>query len=222
MSERFISQEDIQALLDSKMCMKYKICLIIGSCDGLRIGEILKLQLEDLEFDRNLYRLKRQKNGLLMKTRYMSDYVKGILKAYIMKYKDNIKARHNYIIYSNGKYGYITPVTVGRQLQLWEEKLNIRKVYKISKSGHRLALNSFHATRVKSVNDLIKRMIDRYGVIDPIQVMAHGGWTNLQSIQPYLRVNEEVIRAMGRRREEMTARLFLVCSLCSSVLFNWL
>ncbi|MFW9879656.1 MAG: site-specific integrase, partial [Candidatus Thorarchaeota archaeon] len=179
MTIKDITKEEVNLLLTSNLSYKYKLAIYIGCIDGLRISEICSLKLEDLDFVNNLYTLKNQKNKLKFKNRYMSNKVKKQIILYIFMNFINIINHKNYLIYSNGLKHKLNSSKFGWTLQRWRKKLNIDRIYKISKNGKKLARNTIHATRVKSTTDFIKKSYEKNGFVDPISIQIHGGWLAL-------------------------------------------
>jgi len=203
MTQKRITNQDLEILFKSKIKDKYKLALKIEVKDGLRIGEILNLQLEDLEFERNLYRLKKQKNGLLNASRYMSEYCKLEIKTYIREHKNIIQESNNYLIHSNWRKR-MNNTSFCNMMQLWRIKLGINRIYMVDKSGRHLAENTSHACRSKSTIDYAKAMLKKTGYISRDNLKMHGGWQSDAMINIYLNIDDEMIKLHGDFKENIS------------------
>jgi len=81
-----LSQEEVTLILSSVPNIKHKAILMLIYSAGLRVGEVVKLKVEDIDSDRKLIHIKGAKGR---KDRYtiLSDVALAVLKQYMERYK---------------------------------------------------------------------------------------------------------------------------------------
>jgi site-specific recombinase XerD len=80
-----LSQEEVTLILSSVSNIKHKAILMLVYSAGLRVGELVKLKVEDIDSDRKLIHVK---GGKGRKDRYtiLSDIALAVIKDYIREY----------------------------------------------------------------------------------------------------------------------------------------
>ena len=83
---KVLSEEEIMSILGVIRNMKHFVILAILYSSGLRVGELLNLRIEDLDFDRMQIHIRKGKGK---KDRYvgMSRHLAPVIRNYIMKYR---------------------------------------------------------------------------------------------------------------------------------------
>jgi len=90
-----LSQEEIEQILRTIKNQKHRAIMILVYSAGLRVSEIVKLRVEDINSNRNLIHIKGAKGK---KDRYsiLSAVALGELKKYWKQYKPNHTLRHSF------------------------------------------------------------------------------------------------------------------------------
>jgi site-specific recombinase XerD len=101
-----LSQEEVSKILSSISNIKHKAILMLIYSSGLRVGEIVKLRVVDIDFERKLIHIKDAKGR---KNRYtiLSDKAAEILREYLREYKPV-----NWLFHGMNPGKYITLRTV--------------------------------------------------------------------------------------------------------------
>jgi site-specific recombinase XerD len=81
-----LSEQEVGAILRSISNLKHKCLLLVLYSAGLRIGELLKLELKDLDFDRKQIHLKSAK-GKKDRITLLSDKTEAHLRQYLSLYQ---------------------------------------------------------------------------------------------------------------------------------------
>lgn len=81
-----LSRESVENMLNTVGNLKHKTLLILMYSGGLRVGEIVRIRPEDIDFDRKMVHIKRAKGR---KDRYtlLSDLSIALLRSYISEYQ---------------------------------------------------------------------------------------------------------------------------------------
>ncbi|NKB71379.1 MAG: tyrosine-type recombinase/integrase [Candidatus Latescibacteria bacterium] len=81
-----LSREAVERMLDKVGNLKHRTLLIVMYSGGLRVGEIVRLRLEDIDFDRKMIHVRRGKGR---KDRYtlLSELSVALVRSYIREYQ---------------------------------------------------------------------------------------------------------------------------------------
>ena len=94
---------DIKTLLEAKKNFKYLLLFVLGVNTGLRISDILQLQIGDLwdEHDKpkEEFVLREQKTGKVNKN-YINSKIKEAMALYSQAYPHIVQKRENYLFFS--------------------------------------------------------------------------------------------------------------------------
>lgn len=206
-SRKNITESDLNILLDSDLPDKYKLALKIMYLDGLRPCEVLRLKLDDLEFERNLYRLRKQKNGTVNGAAYMCDDNKKDILEYLEEHGDYIRKKKNgFLIYSFRNHGHrIRTISFSIIIRRYTEKLGIRRVIFTAKDGRKFAENTPHACRVRSTINLAKHLEKRFGQPNIEVLRRHGRWKTYDMPRYYANMlQDDFIENLSQYREAVS------------------
>ena len=198
-----LTDTDLSAWYNADIHDKYKLALLIASKDGLRCKEIVNLQIRDLEFEKNLYRLKWQKNGIINGSAYMCVTCKLAIKNYIKKHKYWIKRKGNYLIFSR-RQNRMNPHSLTSFFWRNGKRLGIRRIYMTSTNGNQYAENTFHAARHKSTKEfaIALKKAGKDNALDCL--MQHGRWKTPAMALHYMdHLQDDLIQLNGKLREEV-------------------
>ncbi len=113
-----LSKEEIERMIDATKHLNHRLMIQIGYAAGLRASEILSLQWNDIDFDRNIIHIKQSK-GKKDRVVMLSSRVKDSLLSLSMD-KQGFVFRTN----RGGKY---TPRTLQKVIENAAKKANIHK-----------------------------------------------------------------------------------------------
>ncbi len=128
-----LSREEISKLLSSIANVKHKAILMLTYSAGLRVSEVVKLKLEDIDTERKLIHIRGAKGR---KDRYtiLSDVAMNTLKLYIESYHPE-----NWLFPSKEDNSYITVRTVQRIFEDACNKAEIKKDVTVHSLRHSFA-----------------------------------------------------------------------------------
>ncbi len=142
-----LSKEEIERLISSTKNMNHRLIIQVGYSAGLRISEIINLQWQDIDFDRNLIHLKRAKGK---KDRIVMLSLK--VKESMMNLTPNKKG---YVFLTNrdGKY---TQRTIQKVIENAATKVGIRKRITPHTLRHSFATHLLeNGTDIRYIRDLL-------------------------------------------------------------------
>jgi site-specific recombinase XerD len=128
-----LSKEEVAKILSSIDNLKHKAILMLTYSAGLRVGEVVKLKLEDIDSKRMLIHIKGSKGR---KDRYtmLSETALDILRKYWREYKPGKW------LFEGARAGrYLSTRTVEKILEHACEKANIRKDVSVHTLRHSFA-----------------------------------------------------------------------------------
>lgn len=116
-----LSQEEVSGLLSSVSNLKHKVILMLVYSAGLRVSEVVKLKIEDIDFQRKLIHVKGAKGR---KDRYtiLSDTGSEAIQEYMREY-----GQSKWLLPSQDRERHITTRTVEKIFSDACEKANIKK-----------------------------------------------------------------------------------------------
>jgi site-specific recombinase XerD len=128
-----LSREEISKLLSSIANVKHKAILMLTYSAGLRVSEVVKLKLEDIDTERKLIHIRGAKGR---KDRYtiLSDVAMNTLKLYIESYHPE-----NWLFPSKEDSSHITVRTVQRIFEDACNKAEIKKDVTVHSLRHSFA-----------------------------------------------------------------------------------
>ena len=142
-----LSKEEIQRLISVTKNLNHRLMIQIGYSSGLRVSEIINLQWQDVDFDRNLIHLKRAK-GKKDRIVMLSQKVKeGLL--------DLTQMKQGYVFVTNrdGKY---TDRTIQKVIENAAMKAGIRKSITPHTLRHSFATHLLeNGTDIRYIRDLL-------------------------------------------------------------------
>ncbi|MBI5393248.1 tyrosine-type recombinase/integrase [Candidatus Woesearchaeota archaeon] len=142
-----LSKEEIEKLISVAKNVNHRLIIQIGYSSGLRISEIINLQWQDIDFNRNLIHLKRAKGK------------KDRIVMLSLKVKENLmdltsdKQGHVFLTNRNGKY---TQRTIQKIIENAAMKAGIRKKITPHTLRHTFATHLLeNGTDLKYIRDLL-------------------------------------------------------------------
>ena len=142
-----LSKEEVERLIFSTKNMNHRLIIQVGYSAGLRISEIINLQWQDIDFDRNLIHLKRAKGK---KDRIVMLSLK--VKESLMNLTPN---KEGYVFLTNrdGKY---TQRTIQKIIENAAIKTGIRKSISPHTLRHSFATHLLeNGTDIRYIRDLL-------------------------------------------------------------------
>ncbi|SFN05335.1 site-specific tyrosine recombinase/integron integrase [Thermodesulforhabdus norvegica] len=127
------SQEEVSGILSSITNTKHKLILMFMYSAGLRVGEVVRLRVEDMDVERRLIRIR---GGKGRKDRYtiLSEVASKTLKEYLRKYKPEKR-----LFSGQRKYRHITTRTVQKIFENACRKAEIKKDVTVHSLHHSFA-----------------------------------------------------------------------------------
>ncbi|MGB5436885.1 MAG: tyrosine-type recombinase/integrase [Maribacter sp.] len=161
-----LNQQEVKSLLDPGHCpnLKHRIILSLLYSSGLRISELLKLRLEDIDFNAHRIHIMDSKNGAARYVVLAKLMAKG-LKAYIDRYRPE-----KYLINGHERAKPYSRVSVTKLLARTLDRAGIGKHVTIHSLRHSFAIH----------------FLEQGGNI--LQLKEQLGHNRLQSTLIYLRV----------------------------------
>ena len=114
-----MSREGTQTLLNAVVNLKHQTVLVLMYAAGLRVGEVVRLQMEDIDAERKLIRMRGGKGRKDRYTLY-SDLAGEMIKAYIKDYQTN-----KWLFEGPKSGGHITERTVQKIVQRARKQAHI-------------------------------------------------------------------------------------------------
>lgn len=128
-----LSYKEVLNLLDSVVNLKHKAILFLTYSSGLRVGEVVRLKLNDIDSDRMLIHVVQGKGR---KDRYtvLSEVALTVLREYARDYKPSV-----WLFQGEEANKHITERTVQRIFENAKEKVGIRKKVSVHSLRHSFA-----------------------------------------------------------------------------------
>ncbi|MHC1564756.1 MAG: tyrosine-type recombinase/integrase [Candidatus Syntropharchaeales archaeon] len=128
-----LSREEVSRILSSVTNLKHRLILMLVYSAGLRVSEVVKLKLEDIDADRGLIHIKEAKGR---KDRYtlLSDVAMGALELYLKAYQPEKR-----LFPGQKSSSPITTRTVQRIFEDAIEKAGIKKDVSVHSLRHSFA-----------------------------------------------------------------------------------
>lgn len=167
-----LNQKEIKRLLNPKHCpnLKHRVILSLLYSSGLRRSELLKLRLEDIDFNAHRIHIINSKHGV---SRYviLSKLMAKGLETYLSYYKPD-----NYLISGSEKPKPYSASSVTKVLHKTLSKAKINKHITVHSLRHSFAVH----------------FLEQGGNI--LQLKAQLGHSSLQSTLIYLRVAQSIFK----------------------------
>ena len=165
-----LNQGEISGILSVVSNLKHKLMLMLMYSAGLRVSEVVKLRLEDIDFQRKLIHVK---GGKGRKDRYtiLSDVALGTLHEYLKQY-----GQSKYLFPSSNREKHLTTRSVEKIFSEACKKAGVRKNA------------TAHSLRHSFATHLLENGTD----IRTIQVML--GHASLNTTQVYTHVSDEMLK----------------------------
>jgi site-specific recombinase XerD len=145
-----LSGEEISRLISSLANLKHKALLMLTYSAGMRVGEVVKLKIEDIDFQRKLIHIHGAKGR---KDRYtiLSDKASATLKEYLKDYKPD-----NWLFASANPKKYITIRTAQAIFEHSCERAGIHKEVSIHSLRHSFATHLLESgTDLRYIQELL-------------------------------------------------------------------
>jgi len=128
-----LSQKEVRVILDNITNLKHKAILFLTYSSGLRVGEVVRLKLKDIDSDRMLIHVVQGKGR---KDRYtvLSEVTLGVLREYVQKFKPA-----EWLFQGEEAGRHITERTVQRVFESAREKAGIQKKVSVHSLRHSFA-----------------------------------------------------------------------------------
>jgi site-specific recombinase XerD len=145
-----LSQEEISRILSSVGNIKHRLILMLVYSAGLRVSEVVKLKLEDIDVERKLIHIRGAKGR---KDRYtmLSDVVIGSLEVYLKAYQPE-----KWLFPGQKTGSHITTRTVQRIFEDTIEKAGIKKDVSVHSLRHSFATHLLESgTDLRYIQELL-------------------------------------------------------------------
>ncbi len=128
-----LSDKEVLELLDSVVNLKHKAILFLTYSSGLRVGEVVRLKINDIDSDRMMIHVVQGKGR---KDRYtvLSEIALKVLREYAREYKPN-----KWLFHGEDPGRHITERTVQRIFENAKEKAGIHKKVSVHSLRHSFA-----------------------------------------------------------------------------------
>ncbi|MFH1750646.1 MAG: site-specific integrase [Candidatus Micrarchaeota archaeon] len=185
----------IRTILNATKKPKLKLAFTIMAFAGLRVGEVVRVKLEDVDFNRKVLRVRSEKGS-------REDFIPlvqelyDLLKVWCESREHEIRSAHGHVLYSGVKTQALSKNWIRNELRQLLAKLGIQKVYGIAKDSNfkkpgstkRLNLYSTHSFRHFFVTQIYKQSKD---VALASRAARHRSYS---STQTYIHNSEEELR----------------------------
>lgn len=92
---------------------RYKVLFLVQAFLGLRIGEVVKINIKDIDFQNKQIRIKTEKQRIfeIVDSMYLHEKIENLLLEYIHIYEKDISAHDGYLFFTSNKacrYPYVS------------------------------------------------------------------------------------------------------------------
>jgi integrase len=159
--EKYISDEERLQILEfaEKQSPSLRLCVHILDKLGLRVGEAVKIRVNDIDFKNNILRVYAPKQKKVI-NRIIPNNLMEILKTHIARYAELIKRSDNYIcfVYGHGsKNLHIQTNTLNWFFQDFRKTYGYTDPYMIGRDGNPRYRHSSHTFRSRWITEFIKK-----------------------------------------------------------------
>jgi integrase len=185
---------------------RFKVLFLAQAFLGLRVGEVVQLNVKDIDFRNKQIRIKTEKQGYfeVVDSMFLHEKLEGLLLDYLAIYEKDILAREGFLFFSN--YGqcetpFVSTDSARKVFRRVCNRAGLDAFYgyreKISKVGQltpgRLFKYTTHSLRHAFAKFLVKRHI-------PIEIAKHLlRHQDLRSTQVYFVPDKEDVDAVSRQ-----------------------
>jgi len=145
-----LSKEEVIKLLDSVENLKHKAILYLVYSAGLRVGEVIRLRIEDIDSKRMLIHVKQGKGR---KDRYtlLSNVALDVLRQYAKKYRPE-----SWLFHGEDETRYLTDRSVQRAFEKARDKAGITKNATVHTLRHSFATHLLeNGTDLRYIQELL-------------------------------------------------------------------
>jgi site-specific recombinase XerD len=144
-----LSEEEVTRLLNSVNNLKHRAILMTIYSSGIRLNELLSLQVKDIDFDRNIILIKKGK-GNKDRQSILSQSLKSILNIYLKNYSPST------FLFEGQKGGKYSPSSVQAIMKNAVKKTNIKKHATVHTLRHSFATHLLeNGTDIRFIQELL-------------------------------------------------------------------
>ncbi len=174
---------------------KHKVLVLTALETGLRLSEVLNINLRDIDFEERTLTITHQKNGNDNEKIPLLNITIARLVDYIHKYKAKINQCNNFLFFSTATRSHISRGGIWTRIYEYRKLAGFNEdIYGFSINGNKKHKFSFHSLRHYYINDVANKMVDRWGMIDTNSLRALSRHKNPQSLNSYLIINDKMKR----------------------------
>jgi len=167
-----LSQEEVSRILSSVTNIKHRLILMLMYSAGLRVGEVVKLRVEDIDAGRGMIRIR---GGKGRKDRYtiLSEVALKTFKEYVEKYKPE-----KWLFPGQRKNKHISTGTVQAIFEKAGDKADIKKEVTVHSLRHSFATHLLSGVDLRCIQEMLRHKHSK-----TTEIYTHVSTKNLSKIK---------------------------------------
>jgi len=175
--------------VNQKWGEKVKLALEFEGIEGPRGEDVVRLRLDDIDFDKHIVRIYNRKVNRMYEIPLNKD-LENELKHFITENRKEIEAHNGYIFYSQNpfqKRNFLSQKWLRNIVRKALDKLGLNKVYAVDAKGRKLHLYSLHSLRGHAATRIYKKTHD----LEKVQELLDHTPSSTKTTMLYIERNDD-------------------------------